>query len=160
MASLRTEYGPSSAITISLASVTNGGAQQSAVVDNTGDMFVDVLIQLSVKLGAGTPGGSKSIYVYAYASEDGTKLTDNASGSDATISLRQPSNLRMLGVIFTPDSGGLTYSSNPMSLLACFGGLAIPRKWGIAVQNDTGLTFSSTEGDHQKTYTGIRLQTV
>ena len=160
MTSLRTEYGPSTAIAISLASITSGGAQQSAVVDNTGEMFIDVLVQLTVKLQAGTPGGEKSILVYAYASEDGTKLTDNATGSDGTISLRKPTNLRLLGVIYTPDSGALSYASHPMSLLACFGGIAIPRKWGIAVLNQTGLTFSGTEGDHQKTYTGIRLQTV
>ena len=96
MTSLRTEYGPSTAIAISLASITSGGAQQSAVVDNTGEMFIDVLVQLTVKLQAGTPGGEKSILVYAYASEDGTKLTDNATGSDGTISLRQPTNLRAL----------------------------------------------------------------
>lgn len=160
MTSLRAEYGSSTAIAISLAGITSGGAQQSDVVDNTGNMFVDVLVQLTIKMNAGTPSAEKSVYVYAYASEDGTKLTDNASGSDGSISLRSPTNMRLLGAIFVPDSGGLAYSSHPMSLLQCFGGLAIPRKWGIAVLNQTGLTFSATEGDHQKTYTGIRLQTV
>lgn len=160
MTSLRAEYGSSTAIAISLASITSGGAQQSSTVDNTGNMFVDVLVQLSIKLGAGSPSGEKIVYVYVFASEDGTRLTDNATGTDGTISLRQPTNLRLLGVIHTPDAGGLTYTSHPMSLLAAFGGLAIPRKWGIVVQNNTGVTFSGTEGDHQKTYTGVRLQTV
>jgi hypothetical protein len=160
MTSLRAEYGTSSGITISLASITSGGTQQSTTVDNTGNMFVDVLVQLSVKLSTGTPSGEKVIYVYVFGSEDGTRLTDNVSGTDGTITLREPTNLRLLGAIYTPDAGGLTYVSNPMSLLAAFGGLTIPRKWGIVVQNQTGVTFSGTEGDHQKTYTGIRLQTV
>jgi hypothetical protein len=160
MTSLRAEYGTSSGITISLASITSGGAQQSSTVDNTGNMFVDVLVQLSIKLQTGTPSGEKIIYVYVFGSEDGTRLTDNATGTDGTITLREPTNLRLLGVIHTPDAGGLTYVSHPMSLLAAFGGLTIPRKWGIIVQNNTGVTFSGTEGDHQKTYTGIRLQTV
>lgn len=160
MSSLRLQYGASTPITISLANITNGGAQESDLVDNTGNMFIDCIVQVRVKLQSGTPGGERCVYVYAYGSEDGTELTDNATGSDATIGLRQPTNLRLLGVINTPDSGALAYASHPMSLMSAFGGFGIPRKWGIAVVNSTGLTFSGTEGDHRKAYTGVHFQTV
>lgn len=160
MSSLRLQYGATTGITISLASLTNGGARQSLVVDNTGNLFIDVLVQVKIKLVAGSPASEKSIYVYAYGSEDGTDLTDNASGLDASITLRQPSNLHYLGVINTPDAGGLAYVSHPMSLQRAFGGFALPRKWGIAIYNQSGLAFSGTEGDHRKAYTGVHFQTV
>ena len=129
-------------------------------VDNTGNLFVDVLVQLKIKLVTGTPSGEKAIYFYAYGSEDGTDLTDNASGLDAIITLRLPTNLHYLGILYTPDAGGLSYISHPMSLMRAFGGFGLPRKWGIVVVNNTGISFSSTEGDHRKAYTGVYFQTV
>lgn len=159
MTTLRPLYSSSVGITITLASMVSGAAQESTVVDNSADPYIDCLVQLKVKLVTGTPGGEKAVYVFVYGSEDGADLTDNVTGVDAVISLRQPTNLRLLGVIHTPDSGGLTYASHPMSLLSAFGGLVIPRKWGIVVWNLSGLTFDGTEGNFRKGYTGVRLLT-
>lgn len=159
MADLKQAFGSSTALTISLASKANGTARESAVVDNGTNLFLDVMVYVAVKLQTGTPTGDKCVYVYAYASEDGTNYTDNATGSNADITLRVPTNLRPLGVIATPDAGGLTYKSGPMSLAAAFGGV-IPRKWGIVVLNASGVTLSATEGDHVKSYTGVYYQTV
>lgn len=159
MATLRPQYASTANITISLASITSGGAQQSTVVDNSSSPYIDCIVQLKIKLATGTPGADKAIYVYAYGSEDGTDLTDNVTGSDGSISLRTPTNLRLMGVIHTPDSGELTYASHPMSLLSAFGGLVIPRKWGIVVWNVTGVTFDGTESNHRKGYTGVTFLT-
>ena len=116
--------------------------------------LLDALVQLNLKLLTGTPASDKAIYIYAYGSEDGTDYTDNATGTDAAITLRSPTNLRLIGVINTPDVGGLTYKSHPMSVAAAFGGV-MPRKWGIVIENKTGLAFSATEGDHTKEFSGI-----
>lgn len=159
MADLKQAFGASTAITCSLASKATTTARESTAVDNASNLFIDVLVYLAIKLQTGTPSSEKAVYVYVYGSEDGTNYTDNATGSDANITLRAPSNLRPLGVIATPDAGGLTYKSGPMSLAAAFGGV-IPRKWGIVVLNSTGVTFSATEGDHAKSYTGVYYQTV
>lgn len=159
MADLKQAFGASTAITITLASLASASARQSAVVDNASNLFLDVMVNLSVKLASGSPGGERTVYVYVYGSEDGTNYTDNATGSDAAITMRSPTNLRPLGIINTPDSGALTYKSGPMSVAAAFGGV-IPRKWGIVVVNNTGLALSATEGDHTKTYTGVYYQTV
>jgi len=159
MADLKQAFGASTAITITLASLASASARQSAVVDNASNLFLDVMVNLSVKLASGSPGGERTVYVYVYGSEDGTSYTDNATGSDAAITMRSPTNLRPLGIINTPDSGALTYKSGPMSVAAAFGGV-IPRKWGIVVVNNTGLALSATEGDHAKTYTGVYYQTV
>ena len=158
MADLKQAFGSSTAITCSLASKADGTARASTSVDNGTNLFLDVMVALAVKLQTGTPSNDRAVFVYAYASEDGTNYTDNATGSDADITLRNPSNLRPLGVINCPDSGGLTYKSGPMSLAQAFGGV-VPRKWGIVVENRTGVTLSATEGDHSKSYTGVYYQT-
>lgn len=158
MADLKQAFGPSTAITITLASLASASARQSSVVDNSSNLFLDVLVYVAAKLQSGSPSSDKALYVYAYGSEDGTNYTDNATGSDAAITLRVPNNLRPIGVISAPDSGALTYKSNPMSLAAAFGGV-IPRKWGIVVLNSTGITLSATGGDHAASYTGVYYQT-
>jgi hypothetical protein len=154
MANVKLEFGTTTDITITLASLTTGSSRESTAIDNSSDKFEDAEVYLAIKLPTGTPGSDKSIYVYAYGSADGTNYTDNATGSNAAITLRTPTNLRLIGAIATPDSGGLTYKFVIGSVAAAFGGL-LPPKWGIVVQNATNLTLSSTEGDHTKKYRGI-----
>lgn len=161
MADLKIKFGTSTALAVTFASLASSATagRESTVVDNTTNLFVDALVYLKIKLQTGTPANDKCVYVYAYGSEDGTNYTDNATGSDAAITLRDPTNLRLIGVIAMPDSGGLTYKSNPMSVAGAFGGL-MPRKWGIVIRNYTGVTLSATEGDHAYTFTGIQYQSV
>jgi hypothetical protein len=153
-ANVKAAFGSSSAITCTLASIAEGGARESTAIDNSTDLYLDALVRVHVKLQTGSPASEKAIYVYAYGSEDGTNYTDNATGSDAAITLRVPTNLRLIGTIAAPDSGGLTYKSHPFSVAPAFGGI-LPRKWGIVVQNKTNIAFSATEGDHAKAYSGV-----
>lgn len=153
---LQPTYATSASITISLSGIASGNAREGTAVDNTSNKYTDAILSLIVKLQAGTPSGQKAINIYAYGSEDGTNFGDNATGSDANITLRVPTNLRYVGSIQCPDSGALTYKSNPISVGRAFGGV-LPRKWGIVVENQTGVTFSATEGDHTKSYTGINI---
>lgn len=154
MASIKIAYGTSTAITCTLGSLASGSARESTVVDNGSNLFLDAIVNLSVKLAAGSPASDKCVYIYAYGSEDGTNYTDNATGSDAALTPRSPSNLALIGIISTPDSGAVTYKSGPLGVASAFGGI-LPRKWGIVVKNMTGLAFSGTENDHSKSYTGI-----
>jgi hypothetical protein len=154
MSSIKLAYGTSTALTCTLASLATAGARECTAVDNTSNLFTDALVYIAAKLQAGSPASDKAIYVYAYGSEDGTNYGDNVTGSDAAVTLRSPTNLRLIGVIAVPDSGALTYKSHPMSVAAAFGGV-LPRKWGIVVQNATNVTLSATEGDHAKSYTGV-----
>ncbi len=159
MADLKLAFGPSTGIVITLASLASTAARQSAFVDNSGNQFVDALVALDFKLAAGSPSDDRAVYVFAYASEDGANYSDNASGSDAALTMRNPTNLRLVAVCNTPDSGGLTYKIAPSSVAAAFGGW-LPRRWGIVVQNRSGLAFSATEGDHSKRFTGVYYQSV
>lgn len=158
---LKIKFGTSTSFTLTLASLASSltGGRESTAVDNTTNLYVDALVYVQCKLQTGTPGSDQAIYIYAYGSEDGTNYGDNATGSNAAITLRTPTNLRLIGTISTPDAGGLTYKSPPMSVAAAFGGI-MPRKWGIVVRNYTNVTFSATEGDHAYSYTGIYYQSV
>jgi len=161
MPDIKTKFGTSTAFTLTLASLATSAtaARESTNVDNTTDLFVDALVRVHVKLQAGTPASDKAVYVFVYGSEDGTNYTDNATGTNAALTMRDPSNLRLIGIISTPDSGGLTYKSSPMSVANAFGGV-MPRKWGIVVRNFSGIALTATEGDHAYSFTGIQFQSV
>jgi len=145
-------------ITISLApagvGLASGSAREATAVDNGTNLYLDAEVQLAIKLAAGSPAGAKAIYVYAYASADGTNYDDNATGSDNAITLRSPTNFKLVKTINTPDSGGLTYKAVVPSIAAAFAGI-LPKKWGIVIENQSGVALSNTEGDHTKQYVGI-----
>lgn len=153
-ANVNVAFGTSTSITQTLASLATGSARESTAVDNSSNLYLDALVRVQVKLQSGSPASDKTVYVYAYGSEDGTNYTDNATGSDAAITLRAPSNLDHIGAIATPDSGALTYKSRPMGVAKAFDGI-LPRAWGIVVENKTNITFDATEGNHAKAYSGV-----
>jgi len=155
MANIKLEYGAASqAITCTLASLANGSARECTAVDNGTNKFLDALLYLALKLATGTPASDKALYVWFYSSEDGTNYSDNATGSDAGVTLRSPNNFRGPFMIQTPDSGALTYKQVIPSVAAFFGGV-LPPKWGFVIENKTGLALDATEGNHTKEYRGV-----
>lgn len=155
MADRKLAYGTSTAFTITLNSLASSATagRESTAIDNTSNLYEDALVQVTVTLQAGTPGTDKTVYVYAYGSEDGSTYTDNATGSDAAITLRDPSCLVLIGVIPVPDAGGVTYESSPMAVARAFGG-KLPRKWGIVVRNYTNVALHASAGN-SATYSGV-----
>lgn len=149
-------YSSSTGITITLASLANNAARQSAFVDNSSNRFLDAMVRLDLRLQIGTPSNDQLINVWFYGSEDGTNYTDNATGSNAALTMRNPTNLRGPFIISTPNAGGLVYRAVIGSVASYFGGV-LPRRWGIVVENRTGIAFDATEGNHAKSYTGITL---
>jgi hypothetical protein len=154
-------YGAGTNITITLSALLNNAARQSGAIDNQITLFVDAAIFLNIKLAAGDPAGDKVINVYAYGSIDGVNYTDNATGVDGGITLRDPTNLKQIGVIHTPDNGGLSYKATFESIAAVFGGI-LPVKWGLVIENKTGLAFATSGGDADftKVFRGINPQLV
>jgi hypothetical protein len=140
MATRRMAYGPSAPITITLNSLGVGLARESTAIDNEAQLLLDAQVSITVVLAAGSPASDKAVYVYAYGSENGTNFSDNATGTDAALTMRSPSNLILIGTLATPDATGLTYRLPPTSIRAAFGGY-LPRKWGIVVENRSGLLF-------------------
>lgn len=156
MADIKQAFQSTQNFTLTLASLASSATagRESTAVDNSSNLYLDAICQVSVKLQTGTPGSDKAVYIYAYGSVDGTNYTDNATGSDAAITLRDPTNARLVCVIPVPDSGAVTYESSPFSIAQAFGGI-LPPKWGIIVRNYTNVTLSATEGDHFYKYRGV-----
>ncbi len=145
-------------ITCTLASLTNNSARASTAVDNTTDLFFDALVFVAIKSGGSSTSSSGYVNVYAYGTvNNGTNYTENASGTDGSITLVSPTNLILIGVV-NVVANSTTYYAGPFSVAAAFGG-RLPQKWGIVIENKTGGTLDSTEGNHLKLYQGVYAQT-
>lgn len=148
------------AITCSLASLAHDAARSSASIDNTTDLFLDVLVQFQVVLQTGTPGSDGVVFIYAYGTADADTVAmwghTDIDGTDKAMTLINFDNLRRIGTIACPTSGG-TFESSPMSIASAFGGI-MPRKWGVVLHNRTNIALSATEGNHLKKHQGMTGQ--
>lgn len=141
------------AFTCTLASLANGSARQSTVVDNTANLYLDALVMLKVKSGASGVSSTGTVNVYAYATVDGgTTYTEGASGSDAAITLTSPPNAILIGVI-NVVANAVTYVGGPFEVAKAFGGV-LPDHWGIIVENKSGAALDATEANHAKLWQG------
>lgn len=160
MATIKPLYGSSGqTFTVTLASLASGSARESTVIDNSTNLFLDALVMLKLKTGAGTIGTDPYAYVYAYATVDGgTTYTDPATGSDAAITLTNNTKATLLGWVNLAATA-TTYKGGPWSVARAFGGY-LPQKWGIIVLNNCGVALDATEANHAKLYQGIQAQAV
>ncbi len=159
MADIKQKFGTNNqSITCSLASLANNSARQSTEIDNSTNVFMDVILHLNIKSGASGVLTTGYVNVYAYGTADGgTNRTENAGSTDAAITLISPTNLKFLGVI-NVVSNATTYKAT-FSVAQAFGGV-MPEKWGIVVENKSGAALDSTEGNHAKIYQGLYAQAV
>lgn len=111
---------------------------QSAFIDNTLDLALAVLIRIHVTLAAGTPAADKTVYVYVYESADGVNYTDNATGAEGALTRRDPTNMKLIGTIATPDAGALTYKQ-----VFQYAPPLMPKRWGIYINNVTNFAFTA-----------------
>jgi hypothetical protein len=141
---IRDMFGGSTALTITLASLANGAARQSTMVDNSTDMFQSALIFVKMTSGATAPTGGTTYTVHLIRRDDHASpniADDNAAGSDAAIILE---NAPILGaVVLTNTSAKAFYGVFDTSTLGPLG-----KSWGIAIKNNSGQTVSTTPGDH------------
>jgi hypothetical protein len=144
MASVKSAYGTNGqAITCTITSLGNTAQRQSTAIDNTSNDWLDALVFLKIKSNSSSVSTTGFINVYAYGTADGgTTYTDGATGSDGTITLTAPPNMRLIGVInVVADSA--TYDGGPFSVAQAFGGI-LPDHWGIVVENLSGAALDAT----------------
>lgn len=142
------------AITVTLASLTTGSARQSTYVDNASNLYTDYLVQIQIKSGgSGTAStGYANIYVYGTVDTTDPVYSSGATGSDGSFTVLT-GNMTFLGRM-PIVANSTTYVSQLFSVAAAFGG-SVPQRWGIIVENQSGGTLDSTEGNHLKLYQGI-----
>lgn len=151
-------YGSSNqAITITVTSLTNGSAQASTVVDNTSNLYEDVLVVVKIKTAGSSTSATGYVNIYAYATADGgTTYPEGISGSNSSATLTSPPNLILIGSI-SAVANSTTYTCEPLSVAWAFGG-RLPAKWGIVVENKTGATLDASIGSAW--YQGLNDQAV
>jgi hypothetical protein len=144
------------AITCTVASLGSTSSRESTVVDNTTDLFMDVIVTAKLKSNAAGTSSTGFVNVYAYATADGgTTYTSGATGSDAAYS-GEKTNLAFLGAI-TMNANGTTFTGT-FNLARAFGYGGIPAKWGLVIENQSGAALDSTGGNHSLHYQGILAQ--
>jgi len=139
------KYANVAAITITLASLADNGVAVSSEIDNSSNLYLDALVQLKIKT-TSTVDSTGYIAVYAVGSVDGgTSYPDSVNRKSKPIA------------IINANVNNTTFTSNPVSVAqAFFAGL--PEKWKIVIENKTGASLDSTEGNHAKQYQGIKHQ--
>lgn len=154
MATVNVKYATNAAITITLNSLASSqtAMRASTSVDNSVNLYVDALVAVVLATATGTPANDQAVYVYAYGQIDGTNYTAGVTGSDAAFTATNPPNLPLIGVVAFPAQNTTATTYGPFSVAQAFGGV-LPTKWGIVVENFTGLALASAS--MSANYTGI-----
>jgi hypothetical protein len=162
MATTKAAYAAAAQLTVTLNSLANGSARQSAVLDNTSNLYLDILVGGGFETASGSLGTAPGLSIWAAALTDGTDYggtngTNVLGGGDATFTVpANTGNLRLLA--FVPiNAAGATEYMQPVSVAAAFGG-TLPPKFVVVVQNSTGLALNSSAGG-TIFYTGINTTT-
>ena len=127
-------------------SLAGGSYATSDAVDNASDLFIDVMVEVTVA--DMVEAGNKQLVVYAIDSVDGTNFSDSQTGN--------PQAMRLLGVV--PMNGTGSWRSAMMSLASAFGGI-VPPKWKVVVYNDNSTTALAGSGNTIQ-YRGVHYQSV
>lgn len=132
----------------SMASLANSSSQStgiagSALVDNSSNGDIDEIVTVLVKTGASGVSSTGSVTIYVYGCVGGTTTcTDAVTGTDATQTLTNPTNLVKVAAC-NAVANATTYTCGPFSVANQFGGV-LPVRWGVVIQNLTGATLAAS----------------
>jgi hypothetical protein len=154
MANIKTAFGTATAFTKTNANLANSATAgwKSNAIDNSSDLYLDVLVSIELAAVNTAPGSSKTLWLFAYSLIEGT--TAYASTGDGTIDGTEGAvtfpDMTTIGSVL-PILGIVPYgvqnkaiNSPAFSVAQCFGGI-LPPKWGIAMVNHTGMTLNVTD---------------
>lgn len=145
---IRTKNIAKATFTLTLASLANGSARQSTIIDNSSNDYPAALIYLKIKSGGTAPTAGKVYEVYLIRGNDPSSSdyrSDGAGASDAAITIE---NAVLLGAIVVTNTANKVFYGEFDT--APFGPLG--PEWGIAIKNNSGQALHATEGDHYKGY--------
>ena len=144
---LKLKYGSATALTVTgLNSLASAGYATSNAVDNTTNLYLDYLVELTVA--NVVEAGNFQLTVYAISSLDGTNYSDNQTNN-------QPWAFKYVGLL--PVNGTGPWRSAAMSVASAFNG-SIPPYFKIVVYNDAGVTLAASGNSVQ--YVGVLHQSV
>ncbi len=146
------------AMTITLAALSNVAARCSNSIDNSSTLYLDASVFVQIGIGT-TTGTDNAIYVYGYGGYDNSNFGGEgayALGADGAV-LTTPSNLPLLGVMSTNLFASVTSTNYQMfigSVANSFGGV-LPKYWGVVIDNRSGAALVNTATNHYVSYSGI-----
>jgi hypothetical protein len=121
-------YGTTQTINVTgLSTLANGSSATSDAIDNTGNLFLDALVELVVDTATGA-SATGYIEIYIKGSIDGTDYDDD-------------NNDKWAGTLNLVTGGALT-RKRIVSVASAFGG-AMPAFWQVRIKNTSGAVFSS-----------------
>lgn len=127
---IKEKYASPAAITLSsLDSLADGSSDTSSEIDNSSNLYKDILVVVTITTGSGT-GGSGVIRVFAVASTD-SLYPDGAN-----------EELRPIGT-FNANSDSSIFRQTGMSVAQAFGG-TMPSACKIVVKNDSGAALAGS----------------
>lgn len=154
MATLKPLYAASSAFTVtalaSLATDTNLLAGwQSAVVDNTTNLYVDEEVSALIKMGSSAPTLSTTVEIWIYSALDDTPTyPDTITGTQGAVTLTstnmKSSGLKLGAVIVVDATANRVFPVGQFSVASLFGG-NLPPKWGVFITHNTGVALGTTQ---------------
>lgn len=153
MADIKQKFGTATAATITIASLANGSGRCSTAIDNGTTLAINADVRVKVKTNASGTSATGYVGVYLVRSEDGTSYDDGFGGTDAAFT---PVNAQLLGIIAAVANATTYQGVFDTSQL----GITLPRKWAIALLNQTGAALDSTGGNHEVKYTEKTMQSV
>ena len=164
MAVVTTTYSASTTITCSVASLVSSttfvAGQESAVVSNVSDKYVDALLSGRITVGT-TPTTNTNILVYVFSAlDDVPNYPDVMDGTDSAETITSAgvgTGYLKLAATLTVDSAtsNRVYEFSQVAIAPLFGGV-LPARWSVFVTHNTGVALNSTAGNHFFKYTGIK----
>ena len=132
---------------------------QSAVVDNTSNLYLDQLAMVVLSIANTTPANSKGAYIFAYGGLESGTYTNPASGTEGNLTLLDvTANAQAMPLVhFLPiTTADEVAESAPFSVARGFGGI-LPPFWGLAIMNHSGaaLDASANTVKHRGTYATV-----
>ncbi|MBX7159340.1 MAG: hypothetical protein K1X95_03535 [Acidimicrobiia bacterium] len=147
---IRTKDIAKASFTCSLASLANGSARQSTMVDNSSNDRPAALVYLKIQLG-GDPTSDGQINVYLLRGNDASSSdyrTDGAGASDAAITVGSAWCIGSIFVATAKTTNDYVYGDFDTGVVPG----PLGPEWGIAIENKSGVSLGSTEGNHYKGY--------
>lgn len=129
---------------------------ESTAVDNTTNLYLDILI--AGKVTAGTSPTAGTIEVHAVGISDDTTWPDVFDGvaSAAQINSADIKNAicRPIAFLTTDTTSNRTYPFGPVSVANLFGG-TLPKKFVVWATHSTVAALNATAGNHAVYLTGV-----
>lgn len=143
------------------SSTTRTVGAQSDQIDNTSNLYDDIMLSGSFKVGT-TPTANTQIDVWVFACKDGSSAyPDTITGAGTGAITLTSENVRnaagkLLKSILVDTTTGRVYHFSNESIAALFGGI-LPQKIVIFVSHNNGAAFDASSSGGQMNYLGIQF---